>query len=48
MEELLLNDPWKMKINGQNIYDIKEIKVDATVPGSVYGTLVDLKLIPEI
>lgn len=47
MQELLLNGLWKMKINGQNIYEIKETELDAAVPGSVYGALLELQLIPD-
>jgi beta-mannosidase len=47
MLEKYLEKNWKLKINGENVYGIKEEFMEANVPGTVYGTLLELDKIPD-
>ncbi|WP_330587648.1 glycosyl hydrolase 2 galactose-binding domain-containing protein [Anaerocolumna sedimenticola] len=47
MLEMSLNGLWKMKINGQNVFDISEDYMEAKVPGTVYSTLLELGKMPD-
>ena len=42
-----LNGIWKLRILGENVYGIPEEYIDAKVPGSVYGTLLEKGLMPD-
>lgn len=42
-----LKEGWQLKIEGINVYGIPEKWLSAKVPGSVYGTLVELGLMPD-
>lgn len=48
MKELILNGEWKLKVLGENVYGISEEEIPAHIPGSVYGTLMEQKLIPDV
>lgn len=48
MREIRLDGEWKLKILGENVYGIGEEEIPANVPGSVYGTLMKEKRIPDI
>jgi len=47
MNKVQISDNWKFKILGENIYDIPEEYLEATVPGSVYGNLLLLNKMPD-
>lgn len=47
MERMILDKNWQMQIIGDNIYGISEDWIDAQVPGSVYGNLLDQGLMPD-
>ena len=42
-----LNGIWKLRILGENVYGIPEDYIDAEVPGSVYGTLLEKGMMPD-
>ena len=42
-----LNGIWKMRVLGENVYGIPEEYIDAAVPGSVYGALLEKGLMPD-
>lgn len=46
MERMILDKNWQMQIIGDNIYGISEDWIDAQVPESVYGNLLDRGLMP--
>ncbi len=48
MREISLDGNWDLKVLGENVYGIREEKIPAKVPGSVYGTLMEEGLIPDI
>lgn len=48
MREICLDGDWKLKILGENVYGISEEEIPAKVPGSVYGTLMEEKRIPDL
>ncbi len=47
MEKYSLNGEWKLRILGENIYRIPETFVNANVPGTVFGTYVENKMMPD-
>lgn len=47
MEKITLNGRWRMKVLGENVYRIPEEWMEARVPGSVYGTLLELGKMPD-
>lgn len=47
MERMILDKNWQMQIIGDNIYGISEDWIDAQVPESVYGNLLDRGLMPD-
>lgn len=47
MLKKILNGIWKMRILGSNIYKIPDKPIEAAVPGSIYGTLLAHKLMPN-
>lgn len=47
MERIALNGIWRMKVLGENVYGIPEEWMEARVPGSVYGTLLELGKMPD-
>lgn len=47
MKKILLNDKWRMKIIGENVYGIAEEFMETRVPGSVYSTLLEHGLMPD-
>lgn len=47
MKKIDLCGDWRMKILGENIYYIPEKWLEAKVPGSVYGTLLELGKMPD-
>ena len=47
MKKLDLCGNWRMKILGENVYHIPEEWMEAKVPGSVYGTLLELGKMPD-
>lgn len=47
MIKIDLDSQWKLKILGENIYHIPQEWIPAQVPGTVYATLLDLKMIPD-
>ena len=47
MKKIDLCGNWRMKILGDNVYHIPEEWMDAKVPGSVYGTLLELGKMPD-
>ncbi|MBD5529207.1 MAG: glycoside hydrolase family 2 protein [Lachnospiraceae bacterium] len=47
MKKIDLCGTWRMKILGENIYHIPEEWMEAKVPGSVYGTLLELGKMPD-
>ncbi len=47
MEKMSLNGNWRMRILGENVYGIGEEWIPATVPGSVYGNLLEQGLMPD-
>ena len=47
MKKLDLCGNWRMKILGENVYHIPEEWMEARVPGSVYGTLLELGKMPD-
>ncbi len=47
METITLNGIWRMKVLGENVYGIPEEWMEARVPGSVYGTLLELGKMPD-
>lgn len=48
MHKICLDGEWKLKVLGENVYGIGEEEIPAKVPGSVYGTLMEEKLIPDL
>ncbi len=44
MKKIDLCGKWRMKILGENVFHIPEEWMEARVPGSVYGTLLDLEI----
>ena len=48
MHKICLDGEWKLKVLGENVYGIREEEITARVPGSVYGTLMEEKLIPDL
>jgi beta-mannosidase len=42
-----LNGNWQLRIIGENVFGISEKPIPATVPGSVYGTLLNEGLMPD-
>lgn len=47
MKEIDLCGNWRLKILGENIYHIPEEWMEARVPGTVYGTLLELGKMPD-
>ncbi|MDE7232695.1 MAG: hypothetical protein K2N37_06450, partial [Lachnospiraceae bacterium] len=49
MEKMTLNgDGWQMQILGeQDIYGVNGRRIPATIPGSVYGNLLQQGLMPD-
>ena len=47
MKTKMLNDNWNMRIIGENVFHLDNEFMEANVPGSVYGTLLDLGKIPD-
>lgn len=47
MDRFSLNGEWKLKVLGENVYDIPQSYVSSTVPGTVYGTYVDNGMMPD-
>lgn len=47
MNKLSLNGNWQMQIIGENVYGITQDFLPAAIPGSVYGNLLSLGLIPD-
>lgn len=47
MRRVDLSDTWKLTILGKNVYQIPEEPMPAKVPGSVYGTLLELGKMPN-
>lgn len=47
MRRILLNDNWRMKVLGENVYGIAEDFLETQVPGSVYSTLLEHGLMPD-
>ncbi len=48
MEKMVLqSNGWKMQIVGENAYGITQEEMPAVIPGSVYGNLLSLNLIPD-
>ena len=47
MKKIDLCGKWRMKILGENVFHIPEEWMEARVPGSVYGTLLDLGKMPD-
>ncbi len=45
--EVDLNGQWKLKVLGENVYQIPEEWMPAQVPGSVYATLLELGKMPD-
>lgn len=48
MQKICLNGEWKLKVLGKNGYGIGTEEMPAKVPGSVYGTLMEQKKIPDL
>ena len=46
-EKISLNEGFTLKVLGENVYCIPEKEMEARVPGSVYGTLLEKGLIPD-
>lgn len=42
-----LNGIWKLRVLGENVYGIPEDYIEALVPGSVYGALLEKGLMPD-
>ncbi len=47
MNQYSLNGEWKLKVLGDNVYDIPQSYVSSTVPGTVYGTYLDNGMMPD-
>ncbi|MCM1253965.1 MAG: glycoside hydrolase family 2 protein [Clostridium sp.] len=47
MKTTKLNQNWQMKILGDNVYHITQEWMDVTIPGSVYGNLLEKGLMPD-
>lgn len=47
MERMILDKNWQMQIIGDNVYGISGDWMDAQVPGSVYGNLLDQGMMPD-
>lgn len=47
MRTVMLNGTWKFRILGDNVYGISNDYREGKVPGSVYGNLLELGLIPD-
>lgn len=47
MEKYSLNGEWQLKIIGENVYQIPEMFVSATVPGTVFGTYLEKNMMPD-
>lgn len=47
MTQISLKDNWTLTILGENVYNIPEEPIETQVPSTVYGTLLDKKLIPD-
>lgn len=47
MNRMVLDKSWQMQIIGDNVYGISDEPMDARVPGSVYGNLLEKGLIPD-
>ncbi len=47
MDRMVLDRNWQMQIVGSNVYGISEEWMDAKVPGSVYGNLLEKGLMPD-
>ncbi|MCM1122356.1 MAG: glycoside hydrolase family 2 protein [Eubacterium sp.] len=47
MNRMVLDKNWLMKIIGENVYGLSEDWIEARVPGSVYGNLLEKGLIPD-
>jgi beta-mannosidase len=42
-----ISGEWSLRIIGDNVFGIKNEPLKASVPGTVYGTLLDLGLMPD-
>ena len=47
MNKMILDKNWRMQIVGENVYGISEDWIEARVPGSVYGNLLEKGLMPD-
>ncbi len=47
MKTEILNDNWEMKVIGKNVYDIPGDPISTKVPSTVYGTLLEHRLMPD-
>lgn len=47
MNTVYLHDNWTVTIEGKNVYNIPEEPISTTVPSTVYGTLLEHKLMPD-
>lgn len=47
MHRFSLNGVWEMRIIGENVYGIPSEYIEAQIPGSVYGTLLEKGLMPD-
>ena len=47
MEKYSLNGEWQLRILGENVYQIPETFVSATVPGTVFGTYLEKEMMPD-
>lgn len=45
--KISLQDGFTLKVLGENVYHIPEEEIEAKVPGTVYGTLLDKGLMPD-
>ena len=47
MKTEILNDNWEMKVIGKNVYDIPGDPISTKAPSTVYGTLLEHRLMPD-
>ena len=47
MNKMTLNTNWQMQIVGENVYGITQDWINVQIPGSVYGNLLQLGLMPD-
>ena len=47
MKILECNDNWKVRIIGENVYQLSQDFMETSVPSSIYGTLLEKGLIPD-